>query len=56
MNQKKHGLIYYSKCLEPSCTEDYLGQTGHRIKEQTANHTGKDKQSHLFPYTKSTKR
>ena len=48
-NEKhKHDLIYYAKCPEPSSTEEYLGETGRRIIERTADHAGEDKQSHLL--------
>ena len=47
-DQHKHDLAYYSKCPEPTCNEDYLRETGKRIIERSADHCGKDKQSHLL--------
>ena len=47
-DQHKHDLVYYSKCPEPTCNEDYLGATGRRIVERSADHWRKDKQSHLL--------
>ena len=47
-DQHKHDLVYYSKCPEPICNQDYLGKTGRRIIERSAYHCGKDKQSHLL--------
>ena len=47
-NQRKHDLIFYSKYPEPNCNEDYLGETGRRRIERTADHCRKDKQSHLL--------
>ena len=47
-NQHKHDLVYDSKCLEPTCNEDYLGETGSRILESSADNWGKYKQSHLL--------
>ena len=50
-NEKhKHDLIYYAKCPKPSCTEEYLGETGHWITERTADHARKDKESHLLKH------
>ena len=49
-NQHKHDLIYYSKCPEPICDKDYLGETGRRIIERAADHCRKDKQSHLLKH------
>ena len=45
-NQHEHDLIYYSKCLEPNCDNDYLGETRRRRIERAADHYGKDKQVH----------
>ena len=42
-DQHKHDLVYYSKCPEPTYNEDYLGETGKRIIERSADHCGKDK-------------
>ena len=36
--------------MEPNCNEDYLGETGRIIIERTADHCGKDKQSHLLKH------
>ena len=51
INEKyKHNIIYYIKCPEASCTEDYLGETGHKIIEEIAHDAGKDNQSHLLKH------
>ena len=47
-DQRKHDLVYYSKCPERTCHEDYLGETGRRITGKSADHCGKDKQLHLL--------
>ena len=49
-NQHEHGLIYYSKCPKQNCNQDHLGETGRIIIERTADHCGKDKQSHLLKH------
>ena len=49
-NQHEHDLIYHSKCPEPKCNEDYLGKTGRRRIEKTADHCWKDKQSHSLKH------
>ena len=49
-NQHENDLIYYSKCLKTNCNEDYLGETGRRIIQRTADHCRKDKQSHLLKH------
>ena len=51
INEKhKHGLIYYTKCPQASCTEEYLGETGSKITEQVVDHAENDKQSHLLEH------
>ena len=51
INEKHiHDLIYFIKCPEAFCMEDYLGETGCRIIERVTDHAGKDKQSHLFKH------
>ena len=47
-DQHKHDLIYYSKCPEPTCNEDYLSETGRRNIKRSADYCSKDKQSHLL--------
>ena len=34
----KHDLVYYVKCPDQSCNQDYLGETGRRIIERIADH------------------
>ena len=46
----KHDLVYFVKCPDQSCNQDYLGETNHRIIERTADHSDKDKHSHLFKH------
>ena len=50
-NQHEHDLIYYSKCAEPRCDKDYLGETGRIIFLRVADHCRKDKQSQLLTYS-----
>ena len=37
-DQHKHDLICYCKCPEPLCNEDYLGETGRKFIERSADH------------------
>ena len=46
----KHDLVYYVKCPDQSCNEEYLGETGRRINERTAEYSGKDNYLHLFEH------
>ena len=47
-DQDKHNLVYCRKCLEPACNEHYSGETARKIIKISADHCGKDKQSHLL--------
>ena len=49
-NRHEHDYIYYSKCLEPNCDKDYLGETRRRMIERAAGHCGKDRQSDLLKH------
>ena len=49
-NQHEHDLIHDTKCPEPNCNEDYLGETRRRIIERAADYYGKYKQSHLLKH------
>ena len=44
----KHDLVYYVKWPDQSYSQDYLGKTGRRIIESTADHNDKHKHSNLF--------
>ena len=46
----KNDLVYNVKCPDQSCNQDYLGETSRRIIKRTAEHSSKDKHSHLFKH------
>ena len=50
----QYDLAFKSKCPEPTCGEDYLGETFNRIIERLAHHCGKDKQSRLLRHPLSS--
>ena len=47
----QHDVVYYEKCPEEQCTEDYTGETGRRLVEHVKDHSGKDSKSHLFKHS-----
>ena len=51
---KKDDVVYYTKCLEEQCTEDYTGETSRRLIERVEDHSGKDSKSHLFTHAMET--
>ena len=51
-------LVFYGKCPSQICTEDYIEETNHRIKERIIDHNKRDKNSHIlrdFRHTYGTK-
>ena len=50
----QHDEVYYVKCPEEQCTEDYTGERGRRLIEHVKEHSGKDLKSHLFKHSMET--
>ena len=44
-------LVYYGKCPNQTCTEDYIGETDPRVKERIINHNKRDKNSHILKHS-----
>ena len=45
--EHNHDLIYHTKCPEPICIDDYVGESARRIKD----HSGRDHTSHILKHT-----
>ena len=41
----KHNVIYFGKCPEQNCTDNYLGESARRISERIIDHGSRDKKS-----------
>ena len=54
---KKHrsNIIYKHQCQNKKCSHSYIGETARRIVVRAEDHTGKDKNSHIFQHSSSTK-
>ena len=50
----QHDAVYYVKCPEEKCTEDYTGETGRHLIEHVKDHSDKDSKSHLFKHSMET--
>ena len=55
INDKKEfyhqsNLVYHGKCLNKTCTEDYIPETDCRIKKRIIDHNKRDKNSHILHY------
>ena len=45
-------LVYYGKCPNQTCTEDYTGETDRRIKERIIEYNKRDKYSHILKHSR----
>ena len=50
-NHQKN-LVYYSKCPNKTCNEDYVGETDRRNEERIMDHNKRDKNSHLLKHSR----
>ena len=48
--QHKHNVVYYGKCPNEGCKDDYVGETKRRIVERIKDHNSKDNSSHLLKH------
>ena len=49
---QQNNPVYYSKCPDKTCTEDYVGKTDRRIEEKIIDHNKRDKNSHLLKHSR----
>ena len=54
---KKHlsNLIYRYNCQNKKCNECYIGETARRFVKRVEEHREKDKTSHIFQHSSTTK-
>ena len=50
--QHKHNVVYYGKCGNEGCNEDYLRETKRQLIERIKDHISKDNSSHLLKHTR----
>ena len=48
--QHKHNVLYYGKCSNEGCKDDYVGETKRRIVQRIKDHNSKDNSSHLLKH------
>ena len=49
--EHQHDLVYYVNCAEPSCRDNYVGETGRRIKQRIKDRSSRDHASHMVTFT-----
>ena len=50
--QNKHNVVYYGKCPNERCKDDYVGETKRRIVERIKDHNIKNNSFHLLKYAR----
>ena len=45
-----HHIVYYAKCPEKSCPQNYVGESSRRMLERVKDHNGSDSSSHIFKH------
>ena len=48
LNKHQHDITYYVECPKENWNENYVGETGRRLRERVIDHNGRDKNSHIF--------
>ena len=49
--EHNHDLIYHTKCPEPTCIDDYVGESARRIAKRVKDHSGRDHTSHVLKHS-----
>ena len=49
--EHQHDIVYYGKCPEVDCTDNYIGEVSRRVSERIIDHNGRDRKSHLFRHS-----
>ena len=49
--EHNHDLIYHTKCPEPTCIDDYVGESAHRITERMKYQRGRNHTSHVLRHS-----
>ena len=49
--QHEHNIIYTVTCPTPDCRATYIGETSRRLSVRVGEHSGKDKNSHVYKHS-----
>ena len=50
--QHQNNVVYYGKCPNPNCKDDYIGETDRRLIERVIDHNKRDKKSHMLKHSR----
>ena len=49
-----HDIVYYNKCPEEQCNENYIDETGRRINERIIDHAERGSKSFIYKHCRET--
>ena len=52
--EHQRDLRHYANCTEPSCSDNYVGESGRRIIERIKDHSSRDHASHMVKHNIET--
>ena len=50
--QHQNNVVYYGKCPNPNCKDDYIGETDRRVTERVIDPYKQDKKSHMLKHSR----
>ena len=50
VKEYQHNIVYYVKCPESQCSEDYTGETARRLSERVLDHNNRGAKCHLVKH------
>ena len=50
--QHQNNFVYYGKCPNHNCKDDYIGETDRRVIERVIDHNKRDKKSHMLKHSR----
>ena len=51
VKEYQHDIVYYVKCPESQCSDDYTGETARRLSKRVLEHNGRYAKSHPVKHT-----
>ena len=50
--QHQNNVVYYGKCPNPNCKDDYIDETDRKVIERVIDHNKQDKKSHMLKHSR----
>ena len=49
--EQQHDVVYYADCLNETCRENYIGESGRRVSEPIKDHNGRDLKPNILRHS-----